>query len=110
MQKTLHNSRLNDLVTFLCSLGIVALALLGMGGIVYHALAPDGLIQLWLGRLWVTHPGLGVLVVVGVITVVLTARTPATGYRNLKGSSDVPLYVFVAIGTFFAVRWLWQGA
>lgn len=107
MQKTLQNTRLHDFVGSLSSLGMLLLALIGMGGIVYHALAPAGLISAWLARIWTTHPGLAVLVVIGIITMALTARARTLAYRTVQGNSDLPLYVFVALGTVFAVNWLW---
>jgi hypothetical protein len=107
MQKTLHANRAGDFVDSLSSLGLVALALVGMGGIVYHVLSPGGLISHWLGRLWATHPVLGLLAIVGLITMGLTARANPASSRKAHGNSDLPLYVFVGFGTFFAVSWLW---
>jgi hypothetical protein len=105
MQKTLRGKGLNDVFEFACSLFLVALALLGMTGLIYHALSPDGLIGPWVARLWSSHPGFTSLVAVGLATMILAAR--GNGHR--VSSSDLPLYFFVALGTFFAARWLVNG-
>ena len=105
MQKTLRGKGLNDVVEFAGSLFLVALALLGMTGLIYHALSPDGLIGPWVARLWSGHPGFTSLVVVGLVTMILAAR--GNGHR--VSSSDLPLYFFVALGTFFAARWFVNG-
>ncbi len=42
MEKIVSGSRIHDAVGFLYSLALAGLGLLGMIGIVYHALAPEG--------------------------------------------------------------------
>jgi hypothetical protein len=109
MQKTLRGRGLSDLVEFICSLFLVALALLGMTGLIYHALSPDGLIGPWIARLWSRHPGFASLVLIGLITMALAARGQGLSSRRVSGHSDLPLYFFVALGIFFAARWLVNG-
>jgi hypothetical protein len=104
MQKTLRGKSVNDLIESLCSLILVVLALLGMTGAVYHILAPDGMIGPWIARLWINHPVYGSLVLIGLVTMGLAARGQAV-HRN-SGNSDLSFYVFVALGTFFAAKWL----
>jgi hypothetical protein len=108
MDKSVRSSRLQDIGTFLYSAGLVAVALLGMTGIVYHCLAPNGLLGPSLGRLWSRHPVLTLLIAVGVITMLLVARS-RVGSGPINTSSDTPLYVFVTIGTFFASRLILYG-
>jgi hypothetical protein len=103
--QTLRGKGFNDAFEFGCSLFLVALALLGMTGLIYHTLSPDGLIGPWIARLWASHPAFTSLVAVGVVTMILAAR--GNGHR--VSSSDLPLYFFVALGTFFAARWLVNG-
>ena len=111
MQKAVHDHRAHDFLEFLYSLAVVALALLGMGGIVYHTLAPDGWIQPWLARLWANHPGMAILVLVGVVTMAMTSRSKVDRGAAFKGRGDAPLYVVVALGTlFFGARWVLNGA
>lgn len=109
MQKTLRQRSLNDLLELVSGLALVALALLGMGGVIYHTLSPVGLIGPWLGRLWTNHPGFASLVLIGLVTTALAARSQTTYYRGPRHSSDLPLYVFVALGTLFAARWVVNG-
>jgi hypothetical protein len=104
MEKTLRGKTFNDLLEFVSSLGLAALALMGMAGVTYNALAPDGLMWPWLARLWANHPGFAVLVLIGLATMVLAARSPAASHRKADGNSDLALYVFVALGILFAAR------
>ena len=50
MEKIVSGRRLHDVAGFLCSMGLAGLALLGMTGMVYHALAPNGWFTGWLSR------------------------------------------------------------
>jgi hypothetical protein len=100
---------LHDLGEFLYSVVLMGLALVGMGGVVYHCLAPAGTFAPWLGRLWDKHPGFALLVSMGLVAMVLAARGNAMTLRPANGSNDVPLYIFVALGTFFASRLLVNG-
>ncbi len=109
MERTLRARNLSDAGGFVFSLVLVALALLGITGATYHVLAPDGLAGPWLARLWASHPISTILVLVGLVAMALTARSQAIFRRHAPGGGDRALYVFVALGTFFAVKWLVSG-
>lgn len=110
MEKTIRGASLGDIAGFVYSLVLVALALMGMTGLLYHALAPKGSLGAWAGRLWAAHPIFASLVIVGLVAMALTARSQQVSYQRATGRSDLPLYVFVALGTFFAARWVTSGA
>jgi uncharacterized membrane protein len=110
VEKTIRGTSINDIVGFVYSLALVALALFGMAGVLYHAFAPKGSLGAWAGRLWTAHPIFASLVVVGLVAMALTARSQQVSYQRAAGRSDLPLYVFVALGTFFAARWVTSGA
>jgi hypothetical protein len=109
MQSIGSGRSLHDLGEFLYSIVLMGLALVGMGGVVYHCIAPAGVFAPWLGRLWSKHPGFALLVSMGLVAMVLAARGNAMTLRPTTGSNDVPLYIFVALGTFFASRLLVNG-
>ena len=109
MEKIVSGSRLHGVLDFLHSLTLAALGLLGMTGIVYHALAPGGWFAGWLGRLWSQHPGFASLVLIGLLTMGLAARNQVSRQRFAQGGTEVPLYIFVAFGTVFAGRMLVYG-
>ncbi len=109
MEKTIQGTSLNDIAGFLYSLVLVALALMGMTGVLYHALSPKGSLGAWAGRAWAAHPIFATLVIVGLVAMALTARSQRVSYQRATGRSDLPLYVFVALGTFFAARWVTSG-
>jgi hypothetical protein len=104
MEKTLWGMSLSDISGFVYSLLLVALALIGITGVVYHILAPNGSIRGVLAG----HPIFAALVLVGLVAMALTARSQK-GFQRVIGRSELPLYAFVALGTFFAARWLLSG-
>ena len=110
MQRTLQGHRAHEFVEFLYSVAVVALALLGMGGVVYHILAPEGAIHPWLAGLWNSHPTMVTLVLVGFLTMVAASRSKPSRSSAFLGRTDLPLYVFVGLGTLFVARWLLNGA
>jgi hypothetical protein len=100
-----------DTLGWLYSLTILALALLGMGGIAYHALAPGGLIETRLQPLWDAHPVFLCIVLIGLTTMVLATPTPLPiARRRSVRRRDTALYALVALGTFFAARLIVSGA
>jgi hypothetical protein len=108
MDRTFKAQGLSDVGSFASSVVMLGLASLGIAGLAYHALAPGGLLGPWLGRLWANHPVAATLVLIGLVAVTLTARAQS-GARAMQRGGDGPLYVLVALGMFFAVRWLVTG-
>jgi len=102
MEKIVSGGRIHDALGFLYSLTLAGLGLLGMVGIVYHALAPEGWFSGWLGRLWNRHPVFACLVLIGLLVTALAARNQVSRQRFERGGSEAPFYFFVAVGTFFA--------
>ena len=80
-----------------------------MTGIVYHALAPEGLVLGLAGPALVPASGFAFLVLVGLLTTVLAARNQVSRQRFERGGTELPFYFFVALGTFFAGRVLMYG-
>src|SRR5262249_6281146 len=104
MEKIVSGRKLHDVSGFLSGIALAAIGMLGMSGIVYHCLAPDGLFSGWLGRLWSQHTGFALLVVVGLVTTVLAARNQLGRQRFERGGTEAPFYFFIALGTLFAAR------
>jgi hypothetical protein len=109
MEKIVSGRRIHDAVGFLYSIGLAGLGLLGMIGIVYHTLAPEGWFSGWLARLWSQHQAFAFLVLIGLVTTVLAARNQVSRQRFERGGTELPFYFFVALGTFFAGRALVYG-
>jgi hypothetical protein len=109
MDKIVSGNRVNDTLAFLHSLTLVGLGLLGMAGVLYHALAPEGWFTGWLGRVWSQHPALAFLVLVGLLTMTLAAHNQVGGKRYDQGSNEIPFYLFIGFGMFFAGRLIVYG-
>jgi len=109
MEKTLWGMSLTDVAGFAYSLLLVALALMGITGVIYHTLAPNGFVRAWAGVVWTSHPAFATLVLVGLVAMALTARSQRGSFQQIVGRSDLPLYVSVGLGTFFAARLVFSG-
>jgi hypothetical protein len=105
MDKPLRSNRLlGEAGSIAYSFGIIGLSLMGMAGLIYHTLAPDGALSPWILSLWARHPFFATLVLIGLVAMVLAARTGDFGVRGGRSRSEMPLYVFVGLGTLFAGR------
>ena len=92
------------------ALAVVGFTLLGVAGVAYKALSPDGWITTALGRLWDKSPGLVWLVGFAVATITLFVkhyydRNPRHGTRG-----NAVAYVFIALGLFFFFKLIITGA
>lgn len=96
------------------AVGAVSLIMLGVGGLVYKLLSPDGWLTGWLGRIWDRSPGMLWLVAfVGAVAVImgkhLYDRNPGgTPGNSLRGNFVV--YGFLALGLFFFFKLLVTGS
>jgi hypothetical protein len=101
----LHSTRLlNEAGDTAYSLLIVGLSLTGIAGVLYHVLAPEGMLSQWILGLWAHHPLFSTLVMIGVVAMALAARTGDLGVAAGRTASDFPLYLVVALGMLFAAR------
>jgi hypothetical protein len=110
MRGNASGGSLGDLAGFVYSVGLVGFALIGMGGVVYHCLAPAGVFAPWLGRLWSDYPVVALLISTALVGFVLGVRGQVSTTRPGRGSNDAPLYIFVTLGTFFASRLVVNGS
>jgi hypothetical protein len=104
MDKLLTSRLLNEAGYTAYSLLILGLSLTGIAGAVYHVLAPEGVFSQWTLGVWAHHPFFSTLVMIGVVAMALAARTGELGLRAGRSTSNLPLYVAVALGTLFAGR------
>jgi hypothetical protein len=84
------------------AVAVVGLVVLGVGGLVYKLLNPDGWLSDWLGRLWDKSPGL--VWVVGFVGATAVIAGKHFYDRNPRGNStrgNLVVYAFLALGLFF---------
>jgi hypothetical protein len=98
----LSNQALAEAGNIAYSFGVIGLSLMGITGVIYHTLAPQGALSPWILSLWARHPFFATLVLIGLAAMALAARTGELGMRASR--SDLPLYAFVGLGTLFAGR------
>jgi len=104
MDKLLTSRLLNEAGYTAYSLLTIGLSLTGIAGVLYHVLAPEGVLSKWILGLWAHHPFFSTLVMIGVVTMGLAARSGGLGARAGRSASDFSLYLLVALGTLFAGR------
>jgi hypothetical protein len=92
------------------AVAMVGLTLLGIAGLVYKGLRPDGWVSSILEGLWEKSPGLVWIVGFGVAAATLTAKHYYD--RNPRGnrSGNLVAYAFVALGLFFFFKLLVTGS
>jgi hypothetical protein len=101
----LLSSVLDDAV----ALAVVGFAMLGIGGVVYKALSPDGWVSTALTSLWDTSPGLLWLAAFSVAAVTLVVKHHYDRDPRLSSRGNLLAYAFVALGLFFFFRLLVTG-
>jgi len=90
---------------------VVGFVVLGVGGLVYKMLRPDGWVSNWLQRLWDQSPSLVWLA--GFLCAILVIAGKHIYHRNARGSSargNAIAYAFLALGLFFFFKLLVTGA
>ena len=92
------------------SIALLALVLLGLVGLCYRMLGPDGWLGGALDYLWNKSPGLVWLAGFGIVLVGAMARSLLFPRRKTTYHSYLLLYVGVALGLFFLVRLLATGS
>jgi hypothetical protein len=100
---------LQDGIQTLFQLLLLCLLILGLGGLVYKAVGPDGWLESTLGRIWEAHPTLAILgalalLIGGAWLPLKLEQLPMFGRRG-----DWLVYGCLAFGLFFAVRLLATG-
>jgi hypothetical protein len=101
---------LHEGIQTLFQLLLLCLLILGLGGLVYKAVGPDGWLESTLGRIWDSHP---VVAMVGALALLIGGawlprkleRLPLFGHRG-----DWLVYGCLAFGLFFALRLIATGA
>jgi hypothetical protein len=92
------------------ALGVVGFALLGVGGVAYKALSPDGWLAKAIDRLWDKSPGLLWLVAFSIAAVTLAVKHHFDRDPRLTSRGNVLAYAFVALGLFFFFKLLITGS
>jgi hypothetical protein len=93
------------------AVAVVGLVVLGVGGLVYKLLNPDGWLSDWLGRLWARSPGL--VWVAGFLGAAVVIFGKHVYDRNPRGDSargNLIAYAFLALGLFFFFKLIVTGS
>jgi hypothetical protein len=93
------------------AVAVVGLVVLGVGGLVYKLLNPEGWLSDWLGRLWTKSPGL--VWVVGFVGAAVVIFGKHIYDRNTRGNSargNLVVYAFLALGLFFFFKLVVTGS
>ena len=93
------------------AVAVVGLVVLGVGGLVYKLLNPDGWLSDWLGRLWAKSPALvWVVGFVGAAVVIFGKHAYDRNPRSESGRGNLVVYAFLALGLFFFFKLIVTGS
>ena len=92
------------------ALAVVGFAMLGVGGLVYKALSPDGWVSIALTSLWDKSPGLLWLTAFSLAALTLVVKHHYDRDPRLTSRGNLLAYAFVALGLFFFFRLLITGS
>ena len=91
------------------SIGVVGLVVLGVGGLLYKALKPEGWITMALGQLWEKNPGLVWLSGFAVAIVTLGFKHYFDRGEQRTARANLLIYAFLALGLFFFFKLIVTG-
>src|SRR5512134_2824086 len=91
------------------ALAVVGFAMLGVGGLVYKALSPDGWVSMALISLWDKSPALLWLAAFSIAAFTLFVRYYYDRDPRLNSRGNLLAYAFVAVGLFFFFKLLITG-
>lgn len=92
------------------ALAVVGFALLGVGGVAYKALSPNGWVSSALGRLWDKSPGLVWLAGFAVATITLVAKHCYDRDPRLDKRGNLVAYTFIGLGLYFFFKLVVTGS
>jgi len=93
------------------AVAVVGLVVLGIGGLVYKLLNPDGWLSDWLGTLWAKSPALVWLVgFAGAAVVIFGKHAYDRGPGGESSRGNLVVYAFLALGLFFFFKLIVTGS
>lgn len=89
---------------------ILVLMIIGVGGIIYHAVGKDGWIERFTGGVFGQSIGTALVVLVGLVVAGWLTRRWLIASQRHALFNDFLMYGMVALGVIFLGRWLLQGS
>lgn len=99
---------LGGLIADVLSFLLICLVLLGLAGVLYKTLGPEGWVSAVLDQLWNTHPGFVWLVGFAAASGLAAARWWLN--RGSGQRSEIVAYGFMALGLFFFFKLVVTGS
>lgn len=91
-------------VQFCADALLFAILVLGLFGVVYKLVGPNGLVASAGGKLWRDSPGLAALVTLGAAVALFWFKRHMDASPGRGGIWDKLVYAWIAVGAYFAVR------
>lgn len=93
----------------LAQLMFLSLLLLGLGGLVFKTVRPDGWLEGLLGSAWAVNPGYAMLVVVALAIGGTWVKRAAERQSIFRQRGEWLFYSGLALGAYFAIRLIATG-
>lgn len=95
---------LQEGVTTLFHVLLFSLLVLGLGGLVYKALRPEGWIEATIGQVWNQHPTMAIMTVLGALIAAMWGTRFLQNLPLFGKRGDMLVYACLALGLFFAFK------
>lgn len=89
---------------------VLVLMIIGVGGIIYHAVRKDGWVEGVMGGVFGQSVGTALVVLAGLAVAAWLARRWLIASQRHALFNDFLMYGMVALGVIFLGRWLLQGS
>lgn len=99
-----------SLLQFLIDFVFFCLMILGVGGVMFKILMPEGWLETWLHDIWKIRPGYALVTLCAALVAFLLAKRWIDGFSVKTSLGDMIMYGWMLLGLFFGVRLLVTGS
>jgi hypothetical protein len=101
---------LQEGVTTLFHVLLFSLLVLGLGGLVYKALRPEGWIEASFGQIWSQNPTMAIMTALAALVAALWVKRFFEHLPMFGKRGDILVYSCLALGLFFAFKLVVTGS
>lgn len=94
----------------LADFAFFCLMIVGVGGVMFKFLMPDGWISIWMHEIWRFNPGYMLVVAVFALIAFLLGKRWMDGFNTKTSLGDLIMYAWIALGLYFIFKLVVTGA
>lgn len=85
------------------------LMILGVGGVMFKVLMPDGWLKTWIHEIWQLDLGHALIVAIFALIAFILAKRWLDGFSSKTSLGDLIMYGWMGLGLYFIVKLLFTG-